>query len=124
VNALLIDSCIIIDVLRHNGAALQWLKSQSGTLKLAATTITEVRAGEKGAREREVFDALLLHFSVVAIDLDIAETAGALIRQYGRSHGVGLGDAQIAATAICGKTALATRNLKHFPMFPHLSAPY
>ena len=41
-----------------------------------------------------------------------------------RSHGVGLPDALIAATAERAELHLASCNLKHFPMFPNLKRPY
>lgn len=123
-SGILVDTCIIIDVLRGNAGALSWLKHQPGDIFLCATSISEVRAGERGAAERLQFDRLLRHFTTIVIDAPAAERAGTLLRQFAKSHGVALGDAQIAAAALERDIPLATRNLKHFPMFPHLTAPY
>ncbi len=123
-SGVLLDTCIIIDVLRGRPNALTWLKLQTGSLYLCTTSICEIRAGERGMREKAQFDRLLQHFIMVSIDAEVAEQAGALLKRYARSHGVGLGDAQIAAAAMAATTHLATLNLKHFPMFPHLTAPY
>jgi predicted nucleic acid-binding protein len=55
----------------------------------------------------------------------VAERAGMLANRYLRSHpGVDPVDYVIAATAQHLGAELWTRNLKHFPMFPGLSAPY
>ncbi|MGL4437879.1 MAG: PIN domain-containing protein [Bosea sp. (in: a-proteobacteria)] len=123
-SGILIDTCIIIDVLRGHATALAWLKRQPEELSVCATSISEVRAGERGISEKMRFDRLLEQFVLVTIDADVTERAGVLLRQFAKSHGVGLGDAQIAAAAMAKNMPLATHNLRHFPMFPHLTAPY
>ena len=55
---------------------------------------------------------------------DIAGLAGDYVRRYGPSHGTDPIDALIAATAKTHGLALATLNLKHFPMFAGLTRPY
>jgi predicted nucleic acid-binding protein len=55
----------------------------------------------------------------------VAELAGMLANRYLRSHpGVDPVDYVIAAAAQCLGAQLWTRNVKRFPMFPELSAPY
>jgi predicted nucleic acid-binding protein len=55
----------------------------------------------------------------------IAQRAGELGRRWRRSHpGIGVADLAIAATAEQIEANLATRNVKHFPMFGSLRAPY
>ena len=55
---------------------------------------------------------------------DIASRAGVFVRLYRASNGVELADALIAATAEQHALPLATLNVKHFPMFRRLKAPY
>ena len=45
-------------------------------------------------------------------------------REYGKSHGVGLADALIAATAEVVGAQLVTLNKKHFPMLDDVYVPY
>jgi predicted nucleic acid-binding protein len=45
-------------------------------------------------------------------------------RDYGKSHGVGLADALIAASAEMRGAVLVTLNRKHFPMLPTVIVPY
>lgn len=47
---------------------------------------------------------------------ETARHAGDNLRLYKKSHGVGLGDALIAAAAHLNKATLWTRNRKHYPM--------
>jgi hypothetical protein len=58
------------------------------------------------------------------IEEEIAERAGALMRQFHKSHGIDIPDAIIAATADHHGLKLATLNVKHFPMFPKLKRAY
>jgi predicted nucleic acid-binding protein len=45
-------------------------------------------------------------------------------RDFGPSHGVGLADAVIAATAAEKGATLVTTNRKHFPMLTSVLVPY
>jgi hypothetical protein len=63
-------------------------------------------------------------FRVADVTREIAENAGDLRARYGKSHGTGLADALIAATAIANGYQLATRNRKHYPMLKSLVTPY
>jgi predicted nucleic acid-binding protein len=55
----------------------------------------------------------------------VAIRAGELGRRWRRSHpGIGVADLAIAATAEELQATIATRNVKHFPMFKGLRAPY
>lgn len=78
-------------------------------------------------RERELaslaplLDAIVWH----AVDRPVAELAGELGRRWLPSHnGIDAADFIIAATTTLLDAELLTRNVKHFPMFPGLKAPY
>jgi len=61
----------------------------------------------------------------IPVDKSVARRAGELGRHWRKSHpGIDLADLAIAATAEEIGAPLATRNLKHFPMFEGLRAPY
>ena len=61
----------------------------------------------------------------VPVDKSVARRAGELGRRWRQSHpGIDLADLAIAATAEELGVPLASRNLKHFPMFEGLRAPY
>jgi predicted nucleic acid-binding protein len=47
------------------------------------------------------------------VTFEIAKTAGLYRRDYGKSHGVGLADAIIAATCESENAVLKTLNVKH-----------
>jgi len=79
-----------------------------------------VRSGERSLTER-----VLRSFRWISVDETIARRAGELGFLYRRSHpGLGLADLVVAATAEALGLAVATGNVKHYPMFVELRPPY
>lgn len=75
--------------------------------------------------ERRGAEALFALIEWVPVTEAVARRAGELGRRWRRSHpGIGVADLAIAVTAEQIDATVATRNLKHFPMFGDLSAPY
>jgi predicted nucleic acid-binding protein len=121
---VLLDTCIMIDVLRGKAAASDFVSSLENAPALSVVTITELVAGCRNVRERRQIDRLLSHYVIHDITRDVASLAGDYIRRYGPSHGTDPIDALIAATAETSSLPLATFNVKHFPMFAGLTRPY
>lgn len=123
---VLVDTSIIIDVLRGNvdAAALLQEARRAGSLHASELTRLEVLAGMRPAEE-DATRALLAVFTWHPFDETLAELAGELGREWLPSHrGIDTADLAIAATAIALEVALLTCNAKHFPMFKGLVAPY
>ena len=124
---IVVDTSVLVDQLRGvSGARRALREAVVAGEQLAASVLTKVeilagmRPGEEPATR-----ALLGALKLVDVDDAIAERAGALANQYLRSHpGVDPVDYVIAATAQQLGAVLWTRNLKHFPMFSPLAAPY
>ncbi|MGH9115365.1 MAG: type II toxin-antitoxin system VapC family toxin [Acidimicrobiales bacterium] len=122
----LVDTSILIDYLRGHASAGDLLEQERSADVLHASEITrlEILAGMRPAEEEEtrtLLSTLICH----PIDAEIAEQAGALGRQWLPSHhSIDGADLAIAATAIRTGTRLLTLNIRHFPMFPDLQAPY
>jgi predicted nucleic acid-binding protein len=122
-----IDSDILIDHLRGYSAALEFIdalpadKGQACFSVISEAEIyANVRPGEESAIEA-LFDSL----NRVAVSGEIARKAGEYRAQYGRSHGLTLPDALIAATAFVIAAELFTRNVRHYPMTDvRIIAPY
>jgi predicted nucleic acid-binding protein len=122
--AMLLDTCIMIDLLRGKEAAFAFVSGLHDTPALSAVTVTELVAGCRNVKERRQIDRLLSLYVIHDIDRDVASLAGDFVRRYGPSHGTDPIDALIAATAKTHGLPLATLNLKHFPMFAGLTRPY
>jgi predicted nucleic acid-binding protein len=54
----------------------------------------------------------------------IAKAAGLHKRDYAKSHGVGLADAVVAATANAEGAELKTLNIRHYPMLKGIRPAY
>ncbi len=121
---MVLDTCVIIDVLRGKEAAIDFVTGREEAPALSVVTVTELVAGCRNTKERRAVDRLLSHYIIHDIGFDIAALAGEFIQRYGPCHGTDPIDAMIAATAIAHELPLATLNLKHFPMFAGLTPPY
>lgn len=87
-------------------------------------TRAEVLRGMSSS-ERTVTERLLEVLRWVSVDDAVSRRAGELGRQYRHSHpGLSVADLLIAATALVLGAELATANLRHYPMYSGLTAPY
>lgn len=123
---LVVDTSVIIDVLRGKSVAARVLRDarSSGVLHASEVTRLEVLAGMR-AHEEAATRALFVAFAWHPVDESLAELAGDLGRQWlPGNRGIDSADLAIAATAVTLNARLLTRNVKHFPMFEGLSTPY
>ena len=122
--SVVLDTSVLVDHLRSSTPATEYLASLTDRPTCSEISRIEVIQGLRSA-ERRAADKLFALVSWVPVNEAIARRAGELGRKWRRSHpGIGVADLAIAATVEHIDTALATRNLKHFPMFQGLSAPY
>ncbi len=124
---ILVDSDVLIEHLRGNTAARDWLvrsRQSAGPLAISVVSLTEVAGGMRSPERREVM-RLLGSMQRFEVSQQVAWRAATLMGEYRRSHsGIGLGDYLIAATALTEGLELATLNVRHFPMFPGLTPPF
>lgn len=119
-----LDTSVLIDVLRGSEPAARWLRELDEVPVCSEITRAEVLRGVRSA-ERRPTDRLLNALRWVAVDERVSRRAGELGRQYRRSHpGLSVADLMIAATALEVDASLATGNVRHYPMFPRLRPPY
>lgn len=123
--SVLLDTSILVEIIREREPALRWLSRQRRQ-PLAAPTIVlmELFAGVATRRDRAAVVRVSEAIELVPLDAAIAERAGTLFRRYHPSHAIGVADSIIAATAQVSKKRLATLNLKHFPMLEDVSQPF
>ncbi len=120
----LIDTSVLIDVLRGSNVAATWLASLDDVPSCSELTRAEVLCGVRSP-ERAPTDRLLSALRWVSVDEPVSRRAGELGRQYRRSHpGLSIADLVIAATAQLLDADLATANVRHYPMFSGLVPPY
>jgi hypothetical protein len=117
--SLLVDSDILIEVSRGKDADLlfQWreLCRSDASILYSPVSAAEVWVGARPS-EHDAIANLFGTLTCVPIEAVIGRRAGDYLRHYRKSHGVGLGDALIAASAVLNGATLWTRNRKHYPM--------
>jgi predicted nucleic acid-binding protein len=120
---LLLDTDILVDYLRGRMEAAAYLETRTEPLLISAITVAELYAGVREGEERRLLEQFLSAFEIVDLSREIAREGGLYRRDYGPSHGVGLADALIAATAAVRPARLVTLNARHFPML-EVAVPY
>jgi predicted nucleic acid-binding protein len=123
-NQSLVDTDVLIDFLRGQKQAASFFKAESGRMCFSSITVAEIYAGIKDAREEAEVERLFSIFPVLPITKEISQLAGRFIRQFGKSYSVEIPDALIAATCSINQAELQTLNVRHYPMFRNLRAPY
>jgi predicted nucleic acid-binding protein len=122
----LLDTDVLIDYLRRHPKAAALFDKLPDDCAICAISVAELHAGVREGTERDALDTLLSSFTLIEITAEIAAQGGLLRRDWGKSHGVGLNDALIAATALASGRVLLSLNGKHFPMLGkgQLVVPY
>jgi predicted nucleic acid-binding protein len=111
----LIDTDVWIDYLRGHPQAVKFVAALPERVWISAVSVAELHVGVREGAEREALAYLISTLEVADLTSDIATRGGLLRRDYGRSHGVGLNDALIGATALELGFQLVTLNVKHYP---------
>jgi predicted nucleic acid-binding protein len=122
--SIVLDTSILIDILRDDSAALDYVRGVQEVPACSEVTRIEVVRGLRSA-ERTSVERLFQTIRWVPVDEPISRRAGELGRRWDRHRpGISLADLVIAATAEQLDAQLATMNVRHFPMFESLRAPY
>ncbi len=122
--AKLIDTDILIDYLRGHAEAVQFVESSIAESCVSVMNIAELYQGARNGGERTKLAKMISAFTCLPVTSEIAELAGVFSHDYRPSHGCGLADCLIAATADLHGLTLATLNAKHFPMLRGVETPY
>src|SRR5262249_33132800 len=125
---LVLDTSVLIDHLRGRPKAATEIIpraiARGDELWSSYVVRTEVLAGMRAAEETATRDLLRL-ITWVEVDESLSEAAGALGRRFLASYpGIDVADLIVAALVEQLDAELKTTNLKHFPMFKGLKAPY
>ena len=114
----LIDTTIIVDYLRNKSKAVEFMEQEvlsNQVIFASVISYAEIYAGAR-PKEEESISMFFSSIKIIGIGTKIAEYSGRYLKTYGKSHGLELADAFIAATAFITGSRLVTLNRKHFPM--------
>ena len=120
---LLIDTDVLIEYLRGRDRAVEYLEGLHADLYVSVISVAELFAGVRGEEEEASLKQFLLTFTVLPVTQKVAQLGGLYRREYRASHGTGIADALIAATAEDSGAGLVSFNRRHFPMV-EITVPY
>ncbi len=121
---ILPDTDVLVDFLRGESKAVEFVNANADRILLSSIVVAELYAGVKGDREETVLENFISLFPLVPVSADIAKAAGLYKRDYGKTQGVGLADAIIAATTDSEHAEVKTLNVRHYPMLKGLKPAY
>jgi len=121
---LLLDTDVLIEYLRGREEAIEYLEELTSDLYLSVISVAELFAGVKSDEEERSLQQFFLAFVVLPVTERVARRGGLYRRDFRPSHGSGLADALIAATADENGASLVTFNRRHFPMISSVTVPY
>jgi predicted nucleic acid-binding protein len=122
---MILDSDVLIEILRNNARTSQWVAAQASTgeaLRYSPVSRAEIGAGLRSGEEQAIA-ALFAGLDAVPIDAITGEMAGDRLRRFRRRHGLELGDALIGASCAQHAERLATFNRRHYPGIAMLEQP-
>lgn len=121
----LFDTSVLIAHLRGDARATELLAGVPNEERLASVLARVEIEGGMRTGERSPVASLFSVIRLLPVTDAIARRAAEHLRRYRRSHsGIDLVDYVVAATAELHDADLATLNVRHFPMFKALRAPW
>jgi predicted nucleic acid-binding protein len=118
---LLLDTDVMIDLLRQYPPAVAWLDSLGEEeIVLPGFVIMELMQGCRNKQEQEKMEADLAAYSVAWPSPATCDAASSVFAQYHLSHGLGILDALIGQMAVALHVPLHTFNQKHYVAIPQL----
>jgi len=131
----LLDSTVLVDLARENPIARDYVNTlkcvddeqrEAQRVVLSIVSAMELLVGCRNKREVRRIQKLLADYNALDLSPVIGRKAYELITRFSKSHGLGIPDALIAATALVEEAVLITANARHFDMIPGLpvETPY
>jgi predicted nucleic acid-binding protein len=120
---VIVDTDILIDAGRGVAQAtscLQAIEEQSA-LATSAVTQMELLVGSRNRKEQDGIEKFLSRFQVIKITSPASDMAVDLLRRYRLSHGLLIGDALIAATALVLNAPLISKNQRDYRFMADLN---
>ena len=120
----LLDTDILVYFFRGYSKAATYINTYSERIILSSIVVAELYAGVRDEEEQSALEGFFALFPVIPVNAVIAKAGGLFQRDFGKSHGVGLADAILAATAVTESAELKTFNTRHYPMLKGLRPPW
>lgn len=127
-SAILIETTVLIDLLRRSVAAAEYLDHARATMNLVCSAVTkaELIVGARTRAEVRAIEQLIDRFDVEHITAVDSSRALKWLGKYFHSHGAGFHDCLLEAAALRLRIPIVTLNEKHFQVLPGIKVirPY
>lgn len=110
----LLDTDILVDVRRGYEPAIQWLESLTEKPAISIITSFELLRGCRNKQQQRNVYLLTKELKVIHLNQPICERALGYYTEFYLSHGLGIFDSLIAATAVLEGYTLCSFNEKHY----------
>ncbi|MCI0476265.1 MAG: PIN domain-containing protein [Anaerolineales bacterium] len=117
---LLLDTDILVDVLRRHLPALAWLNASVDQVAVPGYVAMELFQGCRDKNEQARVQRVLRDFVMVWLLPEACDQALSVFANASLSHNLGILDALIGQLAVSLNVPLYTFNEKHYTAIPHL----
>ena len=111
--AVLLDTCVLIDLLRGRDDAFRAVAAEKRKPCFCPVSLTEILAGARSQKEERAIDDLVSTLDCCPLGTQAFRRAGEFLRHYHSSHALDLPDALIAAAAEAQGLRTALRGAGH-----------
>jgi len=111
---IVLDTNILIEILKGNKTVIGKLESLKTTFCISSISVMELYYGALNKAELFSLKKFIALFEVIELNENISSISTELIFEYAKSHNLAIPDSLIAATTINHKLKLYTLNLKDF----------
>ena len=119
---MLLDTSVFIDFLREHGPVMDAFEKALRGQSASVVAKLELIAGLKYKKDIKSIENLFkdLQIEQISVTEEISDVAEKILKNYYHSHGIGILDCFVAATALVYDEELVTSNMKHFDFIPKL----
>jgi predicted nucleic acid-binding protein len=117
---ILLDTNVLIEILKGNEKTIQVVESLNVTLCISSITVMELYYGALNKAEIKKLERFTMLFKVLHLNEEVSMQATELIKTYAKSHTLDIPDSLIAATAVKNELTLFTYNTKDFKYINHI----
>lgn len=124
---ILLDTDVMIDLLRQYSPALKWLDTLGEEeVILPGFVVMELIQGARDREEQSKIEGAVESYSVIWPSPEVCDQAFSVFASYHLSHGLGILDALIGQMAVTLGLPLYTFNQRHYEAIPGLETaqPY
>ena len=116
---ILLDTDILIDILRQYKPAIDWLKAVGDTkIILPGFVVMELIQGCRNSTEQKELEKMYSDYNVVWPSVEMCENALSVFARFHLSHRIGIIDTLIGQMSVSLTLPLHTFNQKHYEAIP------